>query len=115
MNERLAGENSKPPLRILLLVDSIEKQPRVSDARGARPGGQLFRSGTDLIRPAQDGTPACGTAIAFKRIHRLDTEEYCEELVAQAAPNWSPLVTGTHTINAAGPLSVIDFRCRVRR
>jgi len=89
--------------------------PVVSDARGARPAGQLFRSGTDLIRPAQDGTPAYGTAIAFKRIRRLDTEEYCEELVAQAAPNWSPLVTGTHTINAAGPLSVIDFRCRVRR
>lgn len=84
--------------------------PVVSDARGARPAGRLFRSGDDLIRPAQDGTPAYGTAVSFKRILRLDLEAYVEEPIGRIDPDWSTAVAGTHTINAAGPLTVIDAR-----
>jgi len=89
--------------------------PVVSDARSARPAGQLFRVGPDLIRPAQDGTPVYGSAIAFKRVRRLDREGYREEDCARADPYWSPDLTGTHSINTAGPLTVIDVRRRVRR
>jgi hypothetical protein len=84
--------------------------PVVSDARGARPAGRLFRSGDDLIRPAQDGTPGYGTAVSFKRILRLDLEAYAEEAIGRIDPDWSPAVAGTHTINAAGQLTVIDAR-----
>lgn len=89
--------------------------PVVSDARSARPAGQLFRVGPDLIRPAQDGTPVYGTAIAFKRVRRLDREGYAEEECARADPDWAPDITGTHSINTAGPLTVIDVRRRIRR
>ena len=89
--------------------------PVMSDARSARPAGRLFRVGSDLIRPAQDGTPDYGTAIAFKRISRLDREGYSEEPYARADPHWSPELTGTHSINAAGSLTMIDVRKRVRR
>ena len=88
--------------------------PVVSDARGARPAGRLFRVGDDLIRPAQDCTPAYGTAICFKRVLRLDTESYCEEPIGRIDPDWIPEIQGTHTINAAGPLTVIDGRMRCR-
>ncbi|MBC7842748.1 MAG: hypothetical protein H7099_10565 [Gemmatimonadaceae bacterium] len=89
--------------------------PVVSDARGARPAGRLFRVGDDLIRPAQDCTPAYGTAISFKRVLCLDTESYREEQIGRIDPDWAPVIAGTHTINAAGPLTVIDGRMRRRR
>ncbi len=89
--------------------------PVVSDARGARPAGRIFRVGDDLIRPAQDCTPRYGTAIVFKRILRLDTEAYSEELVGRIDPDWRPGLAGTHTINATGPLTVIDARVKLRR
>lgn len=84
--------------------------PVVSDARGARPAGRLFQSGKDLIRPAQDGTPSYGTAVSFKRILRLDLEAYVEEPIGRIDPAWAPDVAGTHTVNAAGQLTVIDAR-----
>ena len=88
--------------------------PVVSDARGARPAGRIFRAGDDLIRPTQDGTPSYGTAVVFKRIVRLDLEAYEEEEIGRIDPDWAPDVAGTHTINAAGPLTVMDARV-VRR
>ena len=88
--------------------------PVVSDARAARPAGRLFRAGEDLIRPAQDGTPGYGTAIVFKRVVRLDVDAYVEETIGRIDPHWAPDVVGTHTINAAGQLTVIDVRV-VRR
>ena len=88
--------------------------PVVSDARGARPAGRIFRSGDELIRPAQDGTPDYGTAVVFKRILRLDLDAYVEDEIGRIDPDWAPGVAGTHTINAAGPLTVIDARV-VRR
>jgi hypothetical protein len=86
--------------------------PVVSDARGARPAGRLFRVGDDLIRPAQDCTPGYGTAIVFKRILRLDPDVYSEEPVGRIDPDWAPGLVGTHTINAAGQLTVIDARVK---
>ena len=89
--------------------------PVVSDARGARPAGRIFRVGDDLIRPAQDGTPTYGSAIVFKRILRLDLDAYVEEPIGRIDPDWEPSMVGTHTINAAGPLTVIDGRFRRKR
>jgi len=89
--------------------------PVVSDARSARPAGQLFRAGADLIRPAQDCTPVYGSAIVFKRVLRLDRDGYSEEVIARADPHWLPELTGTHSINTAGQLTVIDVRSRIRR
>lgn len=91
------------------------KNPVLSDARSARPAGQIFRVGDDLIRPAQDGTPAYGSAICFKRILTLSESEYQEELVGRLEPRWREHLVGTHTVNAAGPVTVLDVRIRRRR
>ena len=87
--------------------------PVVSDARSARPAGRLFRMGGELIRPAQDGTPVYGSAIAFRRVARLDRETYAEEPSGRMEPNWDASLVGTHTITASGPHTVIDLRRRV--
>jgi hypothetical protein len=91
------------------------RNPVLSDARGARPAGQIFRVGDDLIRPAQDGTPAYGSAICFKRILQLSETEYQEELVGRLDPRWREGLAGTHTVNAAGAVTVLDVRVRHRR
>lgn len=91
------------------------RNPVLSDARSARPAGQIFRVGDDLIRPAQDGTPAYGSAICFKRILELSETEYQEELIGRMDPRWRPLLVGTHTVNAAGPVTVLDVRVKLPR
>lgn len=89
--------------------------PVVSDARSARPAGQLFRAGTDLIRPAQDCTPDYGAAIVFKRVLRLTVDEFEEETIGRYDPLWRAGLVGTHTVNAAGGLTLIDSRAWRRR
>lgn len=91
------------------------QNPVITDARSARPAGRMFRVDGELIRPAQDGTPAYGTAIVFKRVTRLTPDEYAEESIGRIDPTWHPAVAGVHTINAAGSLTVIDARVRVSR
>jgi hypothetical protein len=84
--------------------------PVVADAGGARPAGKLFRVGDALIRPAQDCTPEYGTAVVLKRVIRLDLEAYVEEAIGRVDPDWAPGLLGTHTLNAAGGLTVTDSR-----
>jgi hypothetical protein len=92
------------------------RNPVLSDARSARPAGQIFRVGDDLIRPAQDGTPAYGSAICFKRIVELSETEYQEELIGRLDPRWRAGLLGTHTVNAAGAVTVLDpVRLRNRK
>jgi hypothetical protein len=84
--------------------------PVLSDARSARPAGKLYWSGGVLIRPAQDCTPEYGDAMILKRIVRLDVEGYEEVAAGKIEPNWAPQLRGTHTLNAAGRLTVTDSR-----
>jgi hypothetical protein len=84
--------------------------PVVSDARSARPAGQLFRSGEDLVRPSQDCTPQYGSAIVFKRVRKLTIHEYEEETIGRFDPHWREGLVGTHTVNAAGGVTMIDAR-----
>ncbi len=84
--------------------------PVLSDARSARPAGRLYWSGDALIRPAQDCTPEYGDAIVLKKIVRLDLEAYEEVAVSRIEPDWAPRLRGTHTLNAAGRLTVTDTR-----
>jgi hypothetical protein len=84
--------------------------PVVSDVRSARPAGHFFRIGGELIRPSQDCTPEYGTAVVLNRVLRLDTEGYVEEHSGRISPDWSPEVRGTHTLNAAGALTIVDTR-----
>ncbi len=89
--------------------------PICSDVRSARPAGRLFLRDGQWIRPAQDGSGRYGRAIRFQRVSRLDPGGYAESEQRILEPGWAPGVLGTHTWNAAGPLTVIDFIKRRRR
>jgi hypothetical protein len=49
----------------------------------------------------------------IQRIRRLDESTYEEETVSRLLPEWAPGLTGVHTVNALGGLTVIDARRRV--
>jgi hypothetical protein len=78
------------------------------DARGARPAGRLFRKNGILYRPGQDCAPRYGSATIVHRIDEITPTSYRETAVSRILPTWRPGLLGTHTINAAGGLTVID-------
>lgn len=49
------------------------------------------------------------------RIDQLDLAGFRETAVARIDPNWRPGLTGTHTLNAAAGLTVVDVRHWRRR
>ena len=84
------------------------RNPVKSDVRNARPAGRPFQQDGVWYRPAQDCSVRYGYALVVNRIDRLDEEEYRETPVSKLLPNWLPDMMGTHTINAAGGLTVVD-------
>ena len=88
------------------------RNPVVSDVRRARPAGRLFRYRGAWYRPAQDSGTAYGAGLALQRITRLDPEGYAEVPAAILTARWRPGLTGLHTVNAAGGLTVVDVRLR---
>lgn len=87
-----------------------KRNPVKSDVRSARPAGQLFRWRNELYRPAQDCSSQYGHAIALNKIEKLDTASYAETQVSKILPAWDRNLTGTHTLNSNGGLTVIDGR-----
>jgi hypothetical protein len=86
-----------------------------SDVRSARPAGRLFRHGGHWYRPAQDCSVRYGYATVVHRIERIDREEYREVEASRIFPNWLPDMAGTHTLNAAGGLTVVDAWLKRRK
>ena len=84
------------------------RNPVKSDVRSARPAGRLFRRGGEWYRPAQDCSVRYGYGMSINRITRLTPTEYEEVVVEHIAPDWTAKLIGTHTLNAAGRLSVVD-------
>ena len=94
---------------------SHRRNPVKSDVRNSRPAGHLFFQHGQLFRPAQDCSKRYGYATSINRVITLNDEEYREEEVAKIVPNWDRKVIGTHTINSAGDLTVIDCLLKRRR
>jgi hypothetical protein len=88
------------------------RNPVMADVRRARPAGSLFSVGGHWYRPSQDCSRGYGWAINLNRITRLDRKGYSEEVVTTLKPHWMAGLRGTHTLNAAGGLTVIDGRLR---
>jgi len=89
------------------------QNPVRSDVRNSRPAGHLFIQDGQLIRPAQDCSKRYGYATALNRIRKLTPHEFLEDEVAKIVPEWDSSVVGTHTLNRAEELTIID--CLVRR
>ena len=91
------------------------RNPVKSDVRSARPAGRPYRQGDAWYRPAQNCSLRYGYGITINRIERLTRSEYRETEVMSIFPDWAPGLIGTHTINAAGGLTVADARMRRRK
>jgi hypothetical protein len=91
------------------------QNPLMVDVRRSRPAGRVFRRGDQYFRPAQVGAPRYGSATVVFRIDEITPTRYRETLVATLEPRWRPGLLGTHTLNAAGRLTVIDAIHRIPR
>jgi hypothetical protein len=91
------------------------RNPVKSDVRSARPAGRPYFQNGAWYRPAQNCSVRYGYALSINRIDRLTTSEYHETEVMRLLPDWAPDLIGTHTLNAAGGLSVTDGRMRRRK
>lgn len=85
------------------------RNPVKSDIRSARPAGAIFSTGgSALFRPAQDCAQRYGHSIVIHEIRELTPERFEEVPVARIAPTWAPHLVGTHTLNSAPGLVVVD-------
>ena len=88
------------------------RNPVKSDARCARPAGNLYWQSGALYRPAQICVPRYGAGLSINRVLRLTATEYAERQVERILPAAPGGVLGLHTINRAGDLTVIDLFTR---
>ena len=91
------------------------RNPVKSDVRSARPAGRLIRVGNELYRPSQDCSASYGHGTVINRITRLDLDAFEEVEVARLHANWRRDLTGMHTINSAGGMTVVDVRLKRSR
>jgi hypothetical protein len=91
------------------------RNPVVSDVRTARPAGSLFARGRTLYRPSQDCSRGYGGAMNIQIVTRMDERDYEEHTVGRLLPDWQPRLTGVHTVNALGGLTVLDARRTIRK
>ena len=91
------------------------RNPVRSDARCARPAGALYWRNGALYRPAQICVPRYGAGIVLNRVLRLTPETYAERAVGRIAPPPGSGLLGLHTVNRAGPLTMLDVLARRRR
>lgn len=91
------------------------RNPVKSDVRNSRPAGRLFERGGKLYRPAQDCSRRYGYATVINEVTTLDPDRFEEREVVRINPDWNKRVLGTHTINSAGDLTVIDCFVRSKR
>lgn len=82
------------------------------DLQSARPAGRPFEGAGAWYRPAQDGAPSYGARIVFNKIEEISPTAYGETAVDRLTPPWNRHVVGTHTIDCAHGLTVIDARYR---
>jgi hypothetical protein len=91
------------------------RNPVKSDARCARPAGNLYWHRGALYRPAQICVPLYGAGLSINRVLRLTPHDYAERQVERILPGRASGVLGLHTVNRAGDLTVIDAFARRRR
>jgi hypothetical protein len=92
-----------------------KKNPIKSDVRSARPAGRLFRVNNQLYRPAQDCSIRMGGAISINKVTTLTTTEFKEHEAARIDPTWRRGIYGTHTLNVAGDLTMLDCFGYIRK
>jgi hypothetical protein len=82
--------------------------PLLADVTNARPAGAPFVFGDRLYRLAQDSSGSYGRGIALNEVLSLSPVDYSERRVATVRPDWAWGICGTHTLNRAGDMVVMD-------
>lgn len=82
--------------------------PVKSDARNARPAGNLFYREGVLYRPAQDCATVYGKATILNRIDRLDSEGFSETPVGRINADWRKGCLCTHTLSRSEHYWAVD-------
>ena len=77
--------------------------PALIDASAARPAGNLFRVGDDLIRPAQDCSSFYGSGLAFCRVDEVAPRSFRQTPLRRLKPP-----AGVHTFNFTTRYLAID-------
>ncbi len=88
--------------------------PICADVRFARGAGRIFRSGSRLLRPAQDGSISYGGSMSFRSIEVLTESAYRESPVVAVTLERAAMV-GPHTYDRSALHEVIDGRFIVPR
>ncbi|GHB23759.1 glucosamine inositolphosphorylceramide transferase family protein [Mongoliitalea lutea] len=84
--------------------------PIVSDVRKARPAGNIFNWGDQLIRPAQDSELRYGHRIRLMEITNLSLTHYQEQEIGRVEADAPAL--GIHTLNFQEETAWVDFYFR---
>jgi hypothetical protein len=84
------------------------ENPVQSDPRYARPGGRLFRQGSALLRPAQDGSRHYGSGLWFMEIEELTPTRYRERPLRRWGPQWLAGNRCLHHRDATQKWEIID-------
>jgi hypothetical protein len=84
------------------------ENPVKSDARNARPAGNLFYRDGVLYRPAQDCATDYGKATVLNRIDRLNKQEFTETPVARIDSGWQVGCRCTHTLSRSEHYWAVD-------
>ena len=89
--------------------------PVVTDARYARPAGDIIVKNNRIYRPSQYCGTTYGHALIFNEIVTLSETEYLERKSSSIFPNWDKGITCVHTFTQNGDLTVIDANKGARR
>lgn len=103
------------PMTMVFNADSLTGDWRLhpaspigTDVRLERNAGALFRSGTRLIRPVQDGRLRYGHAMQWQEITRFDAQGYEERPCGRIEPDWAPGVVATHSYTSTDQWEALD-------
>jgi hypothetical protein len=91
------------------------QNPIHSDVRSARPAGRLFEYDGQLYRPAQDLSNRRTFGVVIHRVDSITPDEYTEHIVSRLEAVWNRRHLGSHTLNYADGLTVIDVMRRRSR
>ncbi|MCK0147045.1 hypothetical protein MWU78_15420 [Arenibacter sp. F26102] len=89
--------------------------PVVTDVKKARPAGQLFKEGNNLVRPSQNCSHYYGYGMNFNKITKLTELYYEEEMLHSIDPGWQKNVLCTHTFNFSKYVYISDAKIKRNR
>jgi len=81
--------------------------PVKSNPYNSRPAGAFWRSGDDILRPAQRGVPAYGSATVVNKLTALDETSFSETTVKVLLPEKG--YSAMHTLNRSSDRLVVDL------